>query len=286
MKLQKINLNLERPDILRAKRNYGFQFGAVIGLGFSVFTWGTDAYTLSMYHGLYPWAKLVAGIILCTGIGGVTGWLTARVNKSLPGLVLWLITASVYAWLTINLPLKFVPRFLSVIEPATRALLHYTYYQEFNTRVVVAYTWIAIFIAIAGLLQIPLSDSAVFSTSLTGKLGPLTLAVILMGICGVIVDNSMINEPLRSAVTVTDNTVQFVVDNQGRDVDPAESRAMHVGAFRTTKDLVTQHRRLIVSGYDKYLSNIRVLIQFDASWVECQILYNQPLSCEAVKGIP
>ena len=284
MKSQPVRMNAERPDILRAKRAYGFWFGVALGFGFSIFTWGIDSYTLSNHNGLYPWIKFVVGSVLCSGIGGVTGWLTARVNKSLHALVFWLVAASAFAWLTINIPLKFVPQILSVIEPATSGLLHYTYYPELGSRLSVAYTWIAIFIAIAGLLQVPMSESAVFSSSIMGRLAPMIVSVVLMSICGMIVDTSLINEPLRSAMIATDDTIQFVVDNRGKDVDPAESRKMHAGAFRAIQDVVTQQRKLIVSGYDKYLGEVNVLIQFDTGWVECQIFYNQPSSCKAVKG--
>jgi hypothetical protein len=284
MKLQRIDSSGARSDILRAKRRYGFWFGVALGLGFSVFTWGVDAIALSKYHGLYPWVKFLAGSLASALAGGVAGWLTARVNKSLPGLVIWLVTAVVFAWLTVNLPLKFAPQVTESLEPAVRGLLHYEFFTEFGTRVGVAYTWIAIFIAIAGLLQLPLSDAAVFSTSAMARLWPMLIAVVLMSICGAIVDNSMINEPLRSAVMATDNTIQFLVDNQGKVMDKAEARKMHVGAFRTTMELVSPQRKLVVSGFDEALGEIHVLIHFEKSWVECLVLYNQPLSCEEVGG--
>jgi hypothetical protein len=285
MKLKRIDSSAARSDILRAKRNYGFWFGVVLGLGFSIFTWGTDAYALSQYHGLHPWIKFAVGSVACAVIGGMTGWLTARVGKSIHGLIFWLVAASIFAWLTVNLPLNFVPRYVSVVEPATRGLLHYTYYSDFGARILVAYSWIAIFIAIASLLQLPLSDSAVFSTSVMAKVGPMLLAVVLMSICGVIVDNSMINEPMRAAINSTDNTIQFILDHRGQDVPSAEARKMHTGAFNTTKELVTEQRRLIVSGFDQTLGEINVLVRFESSWVECLIPYNQPLSCEEVDGI-
>jgi len=285
MKLQSVNLNSERPEILRARRNYGFWFGIAVGLGFSIFTWGTDAYTLSRYHGLQPWLKFIVGSILCTGIGGITGWLSARVGKSIYSLIFWLVAAYLFARLTINVPLKFVPQILSTLEPTTRGLLHYVYYAELGARFVVAYTWIGIFLAITGLLQIPMSDSAVFSNSLAAKMIPIVVSAILMSICGMIVDNGLINEPLRSAIEATDNTVQYVIDNRGKIVNPDEARKMHAGAFRTIPEMVTQERRMIVSGYDKTLGDVDILIKFKSSWVECKVLYNQPVSCKVIEGI-
>lgn len=283
MKLTQFNINLERSDILRAKRSYGFWYGIVIGFGFSVFTWGIDAYILNELHGLHPWVKFIIGSILYTGIGGAAGWLSARGNKPLYALFFWLVAAFAFARLTVNIPLKFIPQILSLIEPATSGLLHYVYYPELGARVGLAYTWIGIFVAIAGLLQIPTSESAVFSNSLGGKIIPLLVPVVLMSICGVIVDNGLINEPLRSAIKATDDTIQYVIDNRGKDVDLAEARRMHAGAFRTIQDAVTQKRKIIVSSYDKTLGDVNILIQFESSWVECQVLYNQPVSCKMIE---
>lgn len=286
MKIQPINPNLERTDVIRAKHLYGLWFGMFLGLGFSVFTWGIDAYILSEHNGLQPWLKFLMGAVLCTVIGGIAGWLAARANRPLVAVGIWLVAGSIFAWLTVNLPLVLLPKALSLLEPQTSGLLEYTYYEDFGKRVGVAFTWLGIFITLAGLLQIPLSDSAVFSTSLFGKAAPVLVSLALMGIAGTIVDNGLINEPLRGSVVAIDNTIQFIVDNRGREVDAAVARRMHAGAFRAIEETVTQKRELIVSGYDGQFGEVNVLVKFDKDWVECQVFYNQPISCKLVETAP
>jgi hypothetical protein len=226
------------------------------------------------------------GAVICAVIGGVAGWLAARTDKSLAAVAIWLVAGSIFAWLTVNLPLVLMPKALSLLEPQTSGLLDYTYYEDFEQRVWVAYTWLGIFITLAGLLQIPLSDSAVFSTSLFGKAAPVLVSLALMGIAGTIVDNGLINEPLRGSVVAIDNTIQFIVDNRGREVDSATARRMHTGAFRAIEEAVTQGRELIVSGYDGQFGEVNVLVKFERDWVECQVFYNQPISCKVVESAP
>jgi hypothetical protein len=270
-----------RPEILRLRRIYGIWFGAALGLTFSISAWGIDAYLLNRMHGLYPWLKFLGGVIPCMIVGGFTGWLSARLDKPFFALLLWVAAASVFAWLTVGLPLQITPRLLSVAEPGVKDLLHYTYYEAFSTRFWVAYVWIAIFIALAGFLQIPLSDSGVFSTSVFGKISPMLFTLVLMAICGTIVDG-LNNEKLRSPVDAVNMTTQFVIDNQGKKIDPAVARRMHLGALRTVEDLVTQKRQFIVSGYDQYLEEVQVLARFDRAWVECELVVNQLIRCEQV----
>jgi len=286
MKLQPLNPNLERPDVLQDKHRYGIWFGVFLGLGFAFFTWGIDSYILSTHHGLQPWLKFIIGAAICMAVGGVTGWLSARANKSLYSVLFWLAAGSVFAWLTVNLPLVILPKAMSIMEPQTSGLLDYTYYDDFGRRVLVAYTWLGIFIMIAGLLQIPMSDSAVFSTSFFGKLGPIFVSLTLMAIAGTIVDNGLINEPLRTPTVSIDNTLRFIVDNRGKEVDPAEARRMHAGAFRAIDDSVTPQYKLIVSGYDNLLGDIDILVKFERDWAECKVVYNQPISCKVLDVSP
>jgi hypothetical protein len=276
-------ISAERTDILRAKHIYGFWFGAVLGLTFSIFAWGVDSYLLSHMNSLHPWLKFVAGLIPCMLVGGLAGWLSAKFGKPAIAVLVWAVAALTFAWLTVMLPLQIAPRLMVLLEPQMQGLLHYEYYAGFVSRVGIAFVWIGIFVSIAGLLQLPLSDGAVFATSFFGKIVPLLVGLFLMSISGTIIDG-LNNELLRSPIDALDSAIQFSIDHQGKQVDLAEARKMHVGALRVVQNSITPERKLIVSGYDQYLSEVYVLVKFQSDWVECQVFYNQPLNCEKVSA--
>lgn len=278
-------LSTGRTDVLRAKRTYGIWYGAALGFLFALFTWGLDAYFLSQLNSLHPWLKFAVGAVLCALAGGLAGWLSARKDKTLIAVPIWIVLGLFFAWLVVSLPTAILPRLLGFLEPDVQQYLHYVYYEEFSTRIGVAFGWIIIFVAIAGLLQLPLSEGAVFSTSVLGKLAPILVGLVLMGISGTIVDG-LNNELLRTPVQVLDATLQFAVDHRGQQVDKLESRRMRQGSLRVVKDLITQDRDLIVSGYDAYLGEVYILAKFEKAWVECQVFYNQPVNCKQVGTIP
>lgn len=272
----------DRADILRAKHRYGFWFGAVLGLGFACFSWGVDAYLLSGMNSFYPWVKFAGGALPCMVVGGATGWLAAKIEKPIVAALLWVAAASLFAWLIVALPLRIAPLLLGNFDADLRGLLHYTDYGNFSGRVYVAYGWIIIFVSLTGLLQIPLSTPAVFSTSALGKIAPMLVGLALMGICGTIMDG-MNNELLRSPIHSTNLTIQFWLDHQGGDMDPLEARRMHVGALRVVEDVITPERKLLVSGHDEFLEDVQVLVRFEDAWVECHVLFNQLITCRQVK---
>ncbi len=278
-------ISTDRTDVVRAKRTYGIWYGASLGFLFALFTWGIDAYHLSQINSLHPWLKFAAGALLCTAAGGLTGWLAAKREKPVIALLIWIVYGFFLAWLVVILPTVIFPRLLGLLEPEVGQYLHYVYYPEFSTRIGVAFAWILIFVAITGLLQLPLSEGAVFSTSILGKVAPILVGLVLVGIAGTIVDG-LNNELLRTPVEELNASIQFYNDHRGQQVDKTESRKFRQASLRVIKDLVTPDRKLIVSGYDAFLGEVNVLVKFDKAWVECQVFYNQPVNCKQVGTVP
>jgi hypothetical protein len=284
MKLQSLNPYLERPEVLKEKHRYGLWFGLFLGLGFSFFAWGIDSYVLSTHNGLFPWLKFALGAIICMAMGAAAGWVAAVSDRALAALFIWLITGFVFAWLAVHLPLTILPRAMSLLEPQLHELLHYQYFSDFKQGVGLAYIWLAMFLAITGILQIPMSTSAVFSTSILGKLTPIITAMILMAIAGSVLDNALFNAPMRQSTLAVDSTLQFILAHRGQEMNSAEARSMHAGAFRAVEGSITPQYRLVVSGYENDFVNLNVLVRFERDWVECEVVFNQPVLCEKVEG--
>lgn len=270
-----------RPDVLRLKRRLGMIYGMTMGLTFAVSTWGVDGYLLSQSNALYPWLKFITGASICAIAGGLAGWLVARLEKGLLALIFYLGVAFVFAWLIVFLPLQMFPKIVSWLDPQTGGLLNYIFHDNFNSRFTLAFIWIALFVALAGILQIPLTEPAAFATSFFGKIAPLIVCAVIMFINGGIVD-TVTNEPLRSPILKLNETIQFSVDHRGEEVDRALAREMHMTSLRAVQDVIGQPRRLIVGSYDEWLGQVNVLARFGNRWVDCAVIYNQPSFCKYV----
>lgn len=215
--------------------------------------------------------------------GGMAGWLVARSEKAIFGLLIYLGLAFVFSWLIVALPFRIFPVVVSWLEPEVGNLLNYTFYEGFNSRFVIAIAWISLFVALIGILQIPLTEPAAFSTSYFGRIAPLLVCSVVIFINGVIVD-TLNNEPLRTALLHMNNTIQFSVDHQGQEVDRATARSMRISSLRAVEDVISQPRQMIVGGYDQFLDQIHILIRFGSSWVDCIAVYNQPSFCKYVEA--
>jgi hypothetical protein len=146
----------------------------------------------------------------------------------------------------------------------------------------VSLAWVLPFVLIVGVTQLPILEPAVFSTSVFGRVIPFFFCIIVMSISGAITD-SLINAHFRDAIVSLDRTIQFVLDNKGNEnVDPALSRQLHARALTTVEEYVQESRQLFIGSYDEYLGDLHVFVKFDAQWVDCDVLYGQPVTCKVV----
>ncbi len=145
--------------------------------------------------------------------------------------------------------------------------------------------WIMIFVPIAGILQSTLVESAVFAISAFGKAAPFLICMIWTGIGGIWLDD-LINAPFRSAIISVETPIQFILDNQGKSIDPALSRKFHAGALGGVQEEITPSRKLIVSDYDENFGRVDVLVHFEDAWVICITINNQASFCKLAEANP
>lgn len=269
-----------QPDVIRSRRLTGTIYGIVGGLAFAAIAWGWDGYILSRSHAYLPWLSLSVALVFCAVVGAAAGWLTARFESSLLGSFFWLISALLFAWLVIILPLQVSPFIISKINPQMGALLNYTKDADIGFLFGVAAAWIIPFTLIVGATQLPITEPSVFSTSFFGKIIPFFFCIVVISLSGTIAD-SLINAHFRDAITSIDTTIQFALDNKNNpQMDTALAREMHAGSLNAVKEYVTESRHLSVRGYDKTFGQIHVLIRFEDQWVDCMIIYAQPSFCK------
>lgn len=268
-----------RPEILRQKQLSGAIYGIVAGLVFALSTWGWDGFLLSQAHAFLPWTKLIIGSIGCAIAGGLAGWLSARFDKGIITVILWMAAAVVFSWLNVALPLQMALLVSERLEPQLQGLIIPGSAEMLQVRFQLAFIWIVIFNVLAGVMEIPLVEPAVFSTSFFGKVMPYIICAIVLGIGGTFADNFN-NEALRSPVLALDETIQFVLDHQGKQVDPAVARRKFAGSIRGVRDYLTSDRRLIINRFDDQLGEIGIIVKFEDEWIDCEIIYSQPAYCK------
>ena len=268
-----------RKDILQTKHRFGMVFGIVTGLAFAAATWGGDAMLMIRIHAYQPWLKLIVGALVCALAGSLAGWLAARLDKPIFSVLLWLAAAAIFAWLSTANTFQIYPSLIIQIDPEFASFINYTVYQNLGARTALAYIWTGIFGVLVGVLQLPLSEGAVFSATYGSKLITLLVPTLVMVLCGVIVDN-LNNEPLRSPVVALHRVVEFAVETKGQEIDPKLARDMRRSTVRAIEDWLGRPYYFVVASFDRELGQVHVFANFGGDWADCTIVYNQPSFCK------
>ncbi len=273
------------PTITREQHVFGSAYGLVAGVAFAIALWGWDGFQLSQAHALFPWLKLLIGILLSGIVGAIAGGIVARQERWIYQFLTWIATGGILAWISVYLPLEIAPFVSRLLEPELNGMLNYHTGGGYVARFWLSAIWIVIFLSLAGIFQSTLVDSVVFSASIFGRTFPFLVCAILAAVGGVMPDD-LINSHFRKGVLAADTPIQFILDNQGKDVDPALARQFHAGAFRGVKDEITPSRSLIVSDYDETYIQIDVLVHFENAWVFCYTVNNQASYCKPADSNP
>ncbi|MEW6240094.1 MAG: hypothetical protein AB1564_04730 [Chloroflexota bacterium] len=264
-------------EISARKYRYGLTYGLVAGLAFAVALFGYDGYLLWQHHASFPWIKL-SGALLFMLVSGLAGWLAARLEKPLLGLLFWLIAGLLFAVFAVLIPFWLAPRLMSLLDPDLAPMLHYTLYENLPSRGAVLFIWITIFLSITAVIQTPLVEQAVFSTTAFGRISLFLVVCIPMIVAGAISDD-VNNLSMREPIINLDNTIQFWLDTRGTEVDARTSREMHLAALRPVETMVSESRQLTVSDYDELVGFVHVAVEFDGQWADCALVFGQLTTC-------
>jgi hypothetical protein len=149
----------------------------------------------------------------------------------------------------------------------------------------IGFVVIALISLLCALLENLLIEQALFSASSFSVIVPIVISFVFFCLAGNTIDG-LYNKQIREPIVTVDKLIQFAVDNSGKEISVETSRAMHLAAVNSIKELLPLERTLILSNYDQMLGQIDVLVKFNGSWVKCTTVYNQVTFCKLVFDEP
>jgi len=261
------------------RQKIGLAYGILAGLGFSLTTWGYDAFLLSRAYADLPWLKLAIGGVFCLAIGGFVGWMAGRLDSPLFAFPAWLLAGVSFAWFTSHLPFEILTKVIALIDPKFQGLVLYPYTTNVKLRMVIVYVVVTLMAGIAGGLQTLLVESARVAGTRLLRWLTLSAVLLLFAVGGTAADN--INQPFRDPLLSVDHTIRFALSTEGTPVDTKLAADMHLRAIEPLKGLLHKPRRLILGEYEPvYLDSFSIYIDFDGTWAYCSVFVNQPGICQ------
>jgi hypothetical protein len=270
-----------RNDHLRAENHrLGLVFGFLMGLAFIAGTWGVDAYEMTSASAMLPWLRLALGSLVVVPLCMLAGWLVARADSALVGLVTWLLMAVPLNYWVGHVPYEVASWVVGRLTPELQGLQVYPFSVSALTRLWISAAISAVLLAIAGALQTSAIDAARNTSLVVRRFFAFLVCVPFFILAGVFAD-LMIQRPLRQPLVVINDLIQYVLDTEGQEVDPSMARSMHVGALNAIGPLLHQPRRLVLGDFDlDDLESARVLVDFNGTWARCYVIAGQASYCQ------
>ena len=269
-------------EFSRKRSNLSIRYGFIAGLFFSLAAWGMDAIILTRYHATLPFLKFLPALLICLPAAVLAGYLTAKFENGMIGLIIWGGLAVLFTFLVINLPLKFVPWYLNRIRPEVGSILNFEELINLGVYWFCCLSAIGITCLLCGLLENLLIDQSLASSSTIGPLLPLLVCLVIMTASGMSGD-SLMTKQFREPLVTIDTLLQNGANYYGQEVDKLEAREMRLSIVRPLGDLVLKPYSLTLVYSDDYLGLMKVLVDFDDEWALCHIVYLQPTFCEIIK---
>jgi len=261
----------------------GLAFGLFMGFVFTAGAWGLDIYEMIRTSAQLPWLRLVLGAVLVIPLAGLVGWLVAKTDSALVGLVSWLLTAILFSYWAGHVPYELVSGVVGRIIPDFQGQQVYPFNVSAQTRLLIAAGVTGVLLAIGGAMQTTVIDSARTAAGTLQRFFAFLVCIPFFVGAGIFTD-MIIQRPLRQPLVVIDDLLRFALETEGQQVDKTLSRSMHLGAVSAIRPLLHQPRSLVLGDFDpEALGSARVLVNFNGDWVRCWVIAGQPSFCQFSK---
>lgn len=271
-------------DFSRKRSNLGVCYGLTAGLFFTLIAWGLDAIVLARYHASLPFIKFVPALFICVPSAILAGYLTAKFESNILGLIIWGCLAVLYSFLVINLPTKFYPWCLDKIRPEITPVLHFEELIGLGGYWFYCLFAIGITCLLCGFLENVLLDQGLASSSLLGPQMPFVICALIMMLSGLFGDLLLIRD-FRKPIVAYDKLLKIAETNYGHDVDAETRRNLRLGTVDVLGELVLQPHTLTLVEVDRYLTLTKVIVEFDGHTALCQAVQSKPTFCQLIDPI-
>jgi hypothetical protein len=274
--------NNTKAEHLKIKSNYrklGLLYGIIVGVAYSLSTWGFDAYTLYRVDASLPWLKISIGLLFCVFVGGIAGLLVGSQDRGIVAVILWVLAGVSFAWITGHLPFDISSAAIGLLDPQFKGLEVYPLYESTGVRLTILLLVTGALGGISGALQLVILDSARSASTRLGQFFILFLGIPFFVLAG-FMNDGQINQITRDPLIAVDKLVNFALEHQGETIDPQVALDMHYGSLRKIEDVLVQPQSIMLSDYDQTsMLSTSVELDLNRTWARCNVVNKQVTMC-------
>jgi hypothetical protein len=268
------NIRDHTKEFDQGRVRLSWAFGLVAGFFFILFAWGIPAVQLSMVHGMYPWTKLILGVLPVMILCCLSAFISSHSRNALISALVWMICGFAITFLATHISFEGLVWYYGIIDPGLLSVINYPFTSGIATRMVIALIVSVVAIGIAGSLFNLLLENAY---SASAKAGTLVSLIIWGAFFAVSAQNfnSLLERPMRDPIRAINQTIDYRIIDEATPFDDDTARSLHIHAFNGVDNLtemLSKPRKIVMQSYDDTLTMIKVAIDFSGDWVTCNVI--------------
>jgi len=280
------DLDLSAPEAhtLPIYRRLGLINGLLIGLALGLGAWGLEALRVARLPSPLYLPTLLLGLLLVVALGGLVGWLTARIANNIVSVILWIVVAVVTMLIMGYLP--YYGRSFVVWLADTRFWGRPIFPYPLGggqSGLILGGLLIMLALGVLGLLQgyrleRLVSDSGQGQRMSRRNWFALLLPLPLVFLASLVTQSVMAN-PAATAVEQTYQAIEVARNYQGDLIALKDSGGPNVAALRGVHDRLTAGYTLSIVDINPLNSTVIVGADFPGAWLYCRVINDQLTHC-------
>lgn len=284
---QSLDIDLSPPELhtLPAYRRLGLVNGLLIGLAVGLGAWGVEALRVTRLPVPLYLPTLFLGLAAMTLLGGLIGWLTARLARPVVTILLWGLAAVAGMYFIGYLPYqgRTLVAWLADTRFWGKPVFPYTLGGS-NSGLILGGFLLILTLGVLGLLQGYRLEKMVAETGRAGVLSGRVWLALLLPLPFVflvsLVTQSVIANPAATAVELAHQAFTGVQGFEGDYLELGESGGISFAALRGLEGRLEGDYDLTVAEMDPSLSTVIVAANFaNGNRVYCRVINDQLIYC-------
>lgn len=281
----------------------GFLSGALAGGALALGAYASDAVSLGASHVRLAYPSLIGGSLALVALGGLGGWLAAKLEKAWASMLVWLVTAALMMLLIGHLPYegRTLTVWLSDFDSWGRPIYPFDITAGIGMALAGFFTLLLFGIlglvqpyrleAISGEMESPpaaAGGSDARSNAARGRLnarGWFMLLLPLPLVLGVgLINDSVVNRPLRVAPAQVYEAIHTGRTYQGDLFELSLEEGVNYNAIKGVRHQMSEEFSLSIGGSDGMSDTVFVVADFDnGAWITCRVVADQLSFCYDAK---
>ncbi len=260
----------------------GLVFGLLAGLAYGLAVWGWNALQLWQAAAEPAWLMAGVSILLVTGVGGLVGWLCARIDNAFVAFLAWVTVGVLFSWLAMQTNYHLINRVVELLYPEFGGLHVYPLESFIRLFRGVMFVIIGFASGLAGVFQLYLVEAAVNAGTTAGRVTIIIVNLVIFAAVGLISDY-ICQRPLREPLVSLAYSINEVKSAaaEGREPDGMSKRALKVLGERINRPYKmfsgTNDPNSLISG--------SVHLDFGGEWAMCTVFEGVLSYCDLSEKI-